>query len=233
MLSHMKKQTWRSLISLGILKKDVTWLVKFHICLSVLKSRQEYIILYVLSVALWAMPCCLWKLIPVLDEKRCSSLHQQTGWTKWTPGFLYYESSHMAEPTRQRQEKERDWVRCSLRVFFTQILIYLGRWGRQEKHYEGESANLLHLFAWVNNKRKNSEGRGNTAGVLSLWVMTPTGAAYQIFILLFRAVAKIQLWNSNEIILFKQKRGGDVGIPSLCCEYLWLIKNLVWPDRVE
>ena len=148
------------------------------------------------------MPCCLWRLVPLVDEKRCSSSHQQTGWAKWTPGFLYYESSHMAELTRQKQEKERDWVRCFLNVFPTEILIYLGRWGRQEKPYEGESTNLLHFFAWVNNKRKYREGGGNRPAVLSLWVMTPTGAADQIFIVWFKAVAKLQLWNSNEIILW-------------------------------
>ena len=25
----------------------------------------------------------------------------------------------------------------------------------------------------------------------------------------------------------------DVGFPSVCCEYHWLIKILAWPDRVE
>lgn len=133
-------------------------LVKFRICLSVLKSRQEFIILYILSGALWAMPCCLWRLVPVLDEKRCSSSHQQTGWAKWTPGFLYYESSHMVEPTRQRQEKERGWVSCSLSVIPTQILIYLGRWGRQEKHYEGESTNRLHFLLELTIKGKIEKG---------------------------------------------------------------------------
>ena len=33
--------------------------------------------------------------------------------------------------------------------------------------------------------------------------------------------------------LFKQKRGGDMGFPSVCCEYHWLIKKLACPDRVD
>ena len=34
-------------------------------------------------------------------------------------------------------------------------------------------------------------------------------------------------------ILSTQVCACDVGFPSVCCEYHWLIKKLFWPDKVE
>lgn len=131
------------------LLRDVACLVKFYICLSVLKSRQEYIIFKGLCeqcpVSLKTDVCVRWqKMFKFTPMDRLGQTNTQ---------ISSCESSDMTEPIRQRQEKRRHFIRCSVSVCPTQISIYQWRWSRQERAYEGESTNLLHFLHEITTKK--------------------------------------------------------------------------------